>query len=268
MYYVLKTYRHRILWAILIPALCSIFFSFAALSVPMSLISQYEEFFTYCNDPLTPSAMIIMVLVYLVFLCCLTGVFTDDMQIHVTYCFTRKKNIYRWLFSSIVFLAFLSFLAIFSYTICGNLVICIAKHISFQEFISEFSSLLKIVFLLWLFVFSMSLLINVFSLIFKKKYVLVLSISFLVVLAACIPFIIKSENKILYWMNPVIRMNFTLHSDIAPEYFEEFFFGNLDPSIFHMKFLTSILYFLILIVIAVIIGIFVVKKTDIALKEE
>lgn len=268
MHYFSKTYRQRIIWATVIPAITAIFFSIAAASVEQQIANQYIKLFFYANDPQTEFAMILSMIVYFVFLCCLTGIFTDDLQIQITYCFTRKKNIMKWYFSMTGLLLLLSVISVLSYTLCGSIIIFILGNYSFSVFFIEINVLLKIIILVWLFVFCISFFINVIALFIKKKYIMPVMTVILSALAACLPFSIEKEKTILMSVNPIARLNASLHTDILnTAYFEDYANG-IDVNLFDLKFGESVFYFIFLSAIAFVIGIIAVKKTDIAMKTE
>lgn len=268
MYYISKIYRHRIIWAIVIPAISSLFFSLAATSAEPQVMNQYIRFFFYANDPQTEFAMMLTLIVYFVFLCCLTGVFTDDLQTHVTYCFTRKKNIMQWYFSMVALLVALSAIAVLSYTLCGSAIILIFENYPAADFIVELNALLKTIILVWMFVFSTSLFLNVMTLLIKKKYILPTLIVALSFFAAFIPFSIKNENTILLSLNPIVRFNASLHTDILNTPYFEKYANSVNVDVYNLRFWDSFLYFVALSTLAFVIGIIIVKKTDIAMKTE
>lgn len=268
MYYFSKIYRHRIIWAIVIPAISSLFFSIGATFAEPQVMHQYIKFFFYLNDPQNELAMMLTLIVYFVFLCCLIGVFTDDLQMHVTYCFTRKKNIMQWYFSMVALLAALSALVVLSYTLCGSAIILIFENYSAADFIVELSALIKTIILVWMFVFTASLFLNVMTLLIKKKYILPTAIVALSFFAAFIPFSIKNENTILLSLNPIARLNASLHTDILNTPYFERYSGSIDVNVYNLRFWDSFVYFASLSILAIIIGIIIVKKTDIAMKTE
>lgn len=268
MYYLLKTYRHRTIWSMVIPFITAVFFSLAASSVNEQITNQYIKLFFYANDPQTVFAMLLSMIVYFVFLCCLTGVFTDDLQIRTTYCFTRKRNLLKWYFSMIRLLIFLSVISVLSYLLCGSIIIFILGNYTLSNFFFEINVLFKILILVWLFVFSVSFFINVLSLFIRKKYIMPIMIVMLSAFTACLSFSIKNENILLTSINPIARLNASLHTDILSTSYFENYSNSIDVHLFNLRFSGSVLYFIILSLIAFIIGIIAIKKTDIAIKME
>lgn len=268
MYYFFKTYRYRTIWSIVIPFITAVFFSIAATSGDKQLTNQYINLFFYANDPQTVLALLLSLIVFFVFLCCLTGIFTDDLQIQITYCFTRKRNLLKWYFSMIQLLVFLSVISLLSYSLCGSIIIFIFGNFTPSDFFFEINVLFKIIILVWLFVFSVSFFINVLSLFIRKKYIMPIMTVMLSAFAACLPFSIKNENKVLVSINPIARLNASLHTDVLSTSYFEKYSDSINVHLFDLRFLGSVFYFIFLSLIAFIIGIIAIKKTDIAIKME
>lgn len=268
MRYYPKIYRGRIMWSVIFSALTSFFFTLIALATPQSIENVYILVFFYSNDPETELAMILCLLLYFVFLCLLTGTFTDDLRIQITYCFTRKKNIVKWYLSMIGLLACLCTIVVTTYTLCSSLLLFTFGGYSFSDFLPHLGAILKIIALVWLFVFCASFFINIISLIIKKKYIMPFVIVVLSLFAAILPSSIKSGNNLLVSLNPVARLNASLHMDILSVPYFDKFTGAVDENALGLRFLDTVLYFLILSAIAFFIGLIVIKKTDIAMKSE
>lgn len=261
-------YRYRTICSIVIPAITAIFFSLAAISDSQQITDQYIKLFFYANDPQTVFAMFLSLIVYFVFLCCLAGVFTDDLQIQITYCFIRKRNLLKWFFSMTRVLFFLSLISILSYSLCGSIIFYIFGNHSFSDFFLEINVLIKIIFLVWLFIFSFSFLINVMALFIRKKFIMPVIVVILSIFTACLPLSIKNKSTFLLSINPIARLNASLHTDILYTPYFENYVDSIDVNLFNLKFSDSVLYFMFLSSITFVIGIIAIRKTDIAMKLE
>lgn len=268
MRYYPKIYRGRIMWSVMFSALTSFFFTLMAMAAPQSIENVYILSFFYSNDPETELAMILCLLLYFVLLCLLTGIFTDDLQIQITYCFTRKKNITKWYFSMIGLLACLCTIIVATYTLCSSILLFTFGNYSLSDLSSHIGAITKIIALVWLFVFCVSFFINVISLIIKKKYIMPFTVVVLSIFAAILPSSIKSDSKLLVSLNPVARLNASLHVDILSVPYFDKYVGDVDVAALGLHFWDTAFYFFILSAIAFFIGLIVIKKTDIAMKSE
>lgn len=261
-------YKQRILSAVLIPFVTGLIFSFFTIgnTQECSLMLSFFRLFHYANDIKSITPMVLTATPYLVLLCSLTGVFTDDLKIQATYCFSRKKNITNWYFSRIGLLSILSVICVVVFFTIGSVVIIIFSKDSVITLLSNVA-IWKMLFLVIMYIFSFAFLINTFSLVIKKKYIFPVTALIIFIFSSLIPYSAISENKILLIINPMVHINAELHCDILPLSFLETI-GDTDWSFLGISFQNSCIYFCIVGIIAFIVGILIVNHTDIAFKEE
>lgn len=264
-----RIYRQRIVWALLIPAATGLIFGFFALSETREWppLLSFFRLFHFANDPENIAPMVLTAAPYLVLLCSLTGIFTDDLSIQTTYCFSRRKNVIRWYFSRIGALLFLSAVCVSVFFSVGSAVIVIAERRAFAEYDDCMDAILKMLFLTFLFVFGMGFAVNSASLLVKKKYIFPVTALIVFLFAAMISVAAKSENSFLMAINPMARINAELNCDILPQKFLDFI-GDDGWGALGLTFGGSCVYFSAVSVFAFLSGLFIVKHTDIALKEE
>ncbi|MBO5947436.1 hypothetical protein J6Q66_01215 [bacterium] len=261
-------YKQRILSAIVIPFVTGLIFSFFTIgnTQEYSLMLSFFRLFHYANDIKSITPMVLTATPYLVLLCSLTGIFTDDLKIQATYCFSRKKNITNWYISRIGLLSLLSVICVIVFFITGSTIIFIFSKDSVINLLTNFA-IWKMLFVVCLYVFSFAFLINTFSLVIKKKYIFPITALIIFVFSSLIPYSAASENKILLIINPMVHINAELHCDILPLSFLETI-SDTDWSFLGISFQNSCIYFCIVGVIAFTIGILIVNHIDIAFKEE
>ncbi len=187
--------------------------------------------------------------------------YKKDFPTIVTYCMTRNRRRSKWYFKKVFTVACFSVVSVVVYSCTSLAVLIFSKTLS----ISQVTDLIRIELcmnlLLFLYLVFFQLYLNTLSLLIKQSWILPIGVITSIIIALDLYRVQIAENiKIV--LNPMAHMFFPLHVECSG------FLGVDDPVIHNFTFISSVIYFLILIAVLVLLGYKIFQSLDLGLIKE
>ncbi len=186
-----------------------------------------------------------------------------DVERMACYCLTRMRRIGKWYAGKLIVLCFLSFWTVFCLRVSGLIVLQLTSPMPYQAWKETLLPMLQAFLLAWLFVFVVSVIINVVSLKVPVKWCI---LGIMVIFSGCSVWgqVTYSGHIELGWLNPLLHFSYMSHSEAMKWMAEGMSFHKLP----HSTLSVSWWYWGICLIIAVACGYMIVKNIDFGLLKE
>lgn len=187
--------------------------------------------------------------------------YKKDFSTIVTYCITRNRRRSKWYFKKVFGVVCLSVVSTIIYSCTSLAVLIISKTLSISQIIDLIRPELYMDVLLCLYLVFFQLFLNTLSLLLKQSWILPIGVMTSIITAFDLYRVQQTENGII--LNPMANMFFPLHTECYG------LLGYDDSYVIHnFTFISSVIYFLILITLLVLLGYKIFRSLDLGLVKE
>ncbi len=256
----LRLYRQRILVSMTVCCLCACMLSLVAIQGSLGdvLLNQLQAFY-FMSDMTNVLAVILQLIPFTLFIICFIDLFRKDLQIEIIYCFTRERNLKRWFLKKLFLLSLFSFLMILFFRLLGIIFLQISSPTGIDAISGTVLPNFYTVILAWLFVFTVSLLMNMLSFYVPVKWLLPALVLLFFMLG--LHFVYARNTKLQWLLNPIFHFYFKAHIEYL-DYVSPADAGFTMPNFMVWQ---SVLFFFVVIMIISVIGYWRIKKIDFGL---
>lgn len=211
----LRIYRQRFLMLHLVCITCAVFFTAINLNIPYeSLFERQIDAFYFTASVENLISLILMFLPHIMIIALLSDLFLQDIGIEAAYCLTRHRKPLRWFAKKCALLAAASAYAILLVQLTVIAVILFAGRCTVRELAGALAPNLYLFSLSWLFVFTVSLALNLLSFSVAPRWLMpvLLVVLFLFILQMRI----AMKSKTGWQWNPAIHFYLNCHAEFLP----------------------------------------------------
>lgn len=258
--FILKANKRRFLLCALFAAVVAMIksFQFYGSPLPTNELFGWAYYGSISNNDLALTVTVL--LVFFIPVIPALDFFRCDIETVTTYCLTRSKSRFSWLMQKYSAVLIAAAISAVTFHLCITAVFLSLRLFSFSELAATAMMQLQMLLLLFLYWLLLSLLLNVFSILFQSKWSLVAGV--FITLLISVHYLFSANHCEYFPLDMYSHLCFSEHPEIA-QYTEayDFLFMKTNTPL-------SLLYFIVCIAAVAVTGWVILKKTDIGLLKE
>lgn len=257
-----RIYRQRFLICFCVALTCAAVLVFGnAESMPGAAFERILRVFYFVDAAENAIGAILLIMPFMLFIICLADFFRKGIETEIIYCLTRKRNIFKLYFQKCIMLLLFSVFCVVALMAAGLAGASIFGRIPASEYVSVLLPVFYMLLLAVLFVFTFSLLANIFSLVLSTKWTI--SALVFVMFAVSVHFGEVAQKKSNWLWSSIANFYFQPHEE-----FHNYILGYEEFLLPGFKVWQSVLFFVAIIAITLSVGYYIIGKKDFGLMLE